>query len=155
MVVGDSDQSIYAFRGANIRNILEFESDFPDAATVLLEQNYRSTQTILSTANAIISRNQGRRSKNLWSEAGDGDKVVGYVAEDEHAEAQFVAEEVDRLHDEGDARPADVACSTGPTRRAGSSRRCSSASACPTRWSAGCASTSARRSRTRWRSCGC
>jgi DNA helicase-2/ATP-dependent DNA helicase PcrA len=109
MVVGDSDQSIYAFRGANIRNILEFESDFPDAATVLLEQNYRSTQTILSTANAIISRNQGRRSKNLWSDAGDGDKVVGYVAEDEHAEAQFVAEEVDRLHDEGDARPADVA----------------------------------------------
>jgi DNA helicase-2/ATP-dependent DNA helicase PcrA len=109
MVVGDSDQSIYAFRGANIRNILEFESDFPDAATVLLEQNYRSTQTILSTANAIISRNQGRRSKNLWSDAGDGDKVVGYVAEDEHAEAQFVAEEVDRLHDEGSARPADVA----------------------------------------------
>jgi DNA helicase-2/ATP-dependent DNA helicase PcrA len=109
MVVGDSDQSIYAFRGANIRNILEFESDFPDAATVLLEQNYRSTQTILNTANAIISRNQGRRSKNLWSDAGDGERVVGYVAEDEHAEAQFVAEEVDRLHDAGDARPADVA----------------------------------------------
>jgi DNA helicase-2/ATP-dependent DNA helicase PcrA len=109
MVVGDSDQSIYAFRGANIRNILEFESDFPDATTVLLEQNYRSTQTILSVANAVISRNQGRRSKNLWSDEGDGDKVVGYVAEDEHAEAQFVAEEVDRLHDEGDARPADVA----------------------------------------------
>jgi DNA helicase-2/ATP-dependent DNA helicase PcrA len=109
MVVGDSDQSIYAFRGANIRNILEFESDFPDAATVLLEQNYRSTQTILSTANAIISRNEGRRSKSLWSDAGDGERVVGYVAEDEHAEAQFVAEEVDRLHDAGDARPADVA----------------------------------------------
>jgi DNA helicase-2/ATP-dependent DNA helicase PcrA len=109
MVVGDSDQSIYAFRGANIRNILEFESDFPDAATVLLEQNYRSTQTILNTANAIISRNQGRRSKNLWSDAGDGERVVGYVAEDEHAEAQFVAEEVDKLHDAGDARPADVA----------------------------------------------
>ena len=109
MVVGDSDQSIYAFRGANIRNILEFESDFPDAATVLLEQNYRSTQTILSSANAIISRNQGRRSKNLWSDAGDGERVVGYVAEDEHAEAQFVAEEVDRLHDAGGARPADVA----------------------------------------------
>jgi DNA helicase-2/ATP-dependent DNA helicase PcrA len=109
MVVGDSDQSIYAFRGANIRNILEFESDFPDATTVLLEQNYRSTQTILSAANAIISRNQGRRAKNLWSDAGDGEKVVGYVAEDEHAEAQFVAEEVDALHDAGHARPADVA----------------------------------------------
>ncbi len=109
MVVGDSDQSIYAFRGASIRNILEFESDFPSSATVMLEQNYRSTQTILSTANAIISRNTGRRAKNLWSDAGDGERVVGYVAEDEHAEAQFVADEVDTLHDQGTARPADVA----------------------------------------------
>ncbi len=109
MVVGDSDQSIYAFRGASIRNILEFESDFGDSATVVLEQNYRSTQTILNTANAIISRNKGRRAKNLWSDAGDGARVVGYVAEDEHAEAQFVAEEVDALHDAGEARPCDVA----------------------------------------------
>jgi len=109
MVVGDSDQSIYAFRCANIRNILEFESDFSSATTILLEQNYRSTQTILSTANAIIARNAARKAKNLWSDAGDGPKVVGYVADDEHAEAQFVADEVDRLADEGLARPCEVA----------------------------------------------
>ncbi|HKE69728.1 MAG TPA: DNA helicase PcrA, partial [Nocardioidaceae bacterium] len=109
MVVGDSDQSIYAFRGANIRNILEFEKDFPNASTVLLEQNYRSTQTILNTANALIARNAGRKPKRLWSDAGDGERVVGYVAEDEHAEAQFVAEEVDRLSDEKAAKPSDVA----------------------------------------------
>jgi len=109
MVVGDSDQSIYAFRGASIRNILEFENDFPTARTILLEQNYRSTQTILSTANAIIARNSARKAKNLWSDAGDGPKVVGYVADDEHAEAQFVADEVDRLGDEREARPCDIA----------------------------------------------
>ncbi|MDQ3600019.1 MAG: UvrD-helicase domain-containing protein, partial [Actinomycetota bacterium] len=86
-VVGDSDQSIYAFRGANIRNILEFESDFPDAATVLLEQNYRSTQTILSAANAVIAHNPNRRDKRLWSAAGEGEPVVGYVADNEHDEA--------------------------------------------------------------------
>src|SRR5206468_5150887 len=80
-VVGDADQSIYAFRGANIRNILEFESDYPDASVVLLEQNYRSTQTILSAANAVISRNAGRKPKRLWSDAGDGEKIVGYVAD--------------------------------------------------------------------------
>ena len=73
MVVGDADQSIYAFRGANIRNIMDFEIDFPNASTILLEQNYRSTQTILTAANAVISRNDGRKPKNLWSEAGDGD----------------------------------------------------------------------------------
>ena len=109
MVVGDSDQSIYAFRGASIRNILEFESDFPNASTVLLEQNYRSTQTILSAANAVISRNEGRKAKNLWSAEGDGEKIVGYVADDERDEAQFVADEVDRLTDAGDAKASDVA----------------------------------------------
>jgi DNA helicase-2/ATP-dependent DNA helicase PcrA len=109
MVVGDSDQSIYAFRGASIRNILEFETDFPNAQTVLLEQNYRSTQTILDAANAVIARNAGRPAKNLWSEAGSGTQLVGYVADDEHAEAQFVAEEVDRLGDDHGLRPADVA----------------------------------------------
>ena len=109
MVVGDSDQSIYAFRGANIRNILEFEKDFPNASTVLLEKNYRSTQTILNTANALIARNAGRKPKRLWSDAGDGERLVGYVAEDEHAEAQFVAEEVDRLSDEKAAKPSDIA----------------------------------------------
>lgn len=109
MVVGDSDQSIYAFRGASIRNILEFEADFPGAGTVLLEQNYRSTQTILTAANAVISRNEGRKDKNLWSAEGDGEQIVGYVGDDERDEAQFVADEVDRLSDAKDARPQDVA----------------------------------------------
>jgi DNA helicase-2/ATP-dependent DNA helicase PcrA len=108
-VVGDADQSIYAFRGADIRNIVEFEQDFPNATTVLLEQNYRSTQTILSAANAVIARNSQRKAKRLWSDAGDGEKIVGFVADNEHDEAAFVAEEVDRLTDEGLARPADVA----------------------------------------------
>jgi DNA helicase-2/ATP-dependent DNA helicase PcrA len=108
-VVGDADQSIYAFRGANIRNILEFESDYPDASVVMLEQNYRSTQTILSAANAVISRNSGRKPKRLWSDAGDGEQVVGYVADNEHDEAAYVASEVDRLSDEHGIRPADVA----------------------------------------------
>jgi DNA helicase-2/ATP-dependent DNA helicase PcrA len=109
MVVGDSDQSIYAFRGANIRNILEFEQDYPDASTVLLEQNYRSTQTILNAANAVISRNEGRTEKKLWSASGDGERIVGYVGDDERDEAQFIADEVDRLTDAGDAKPSDVA----------------------------------------------
>jgi DNA helicase-2/ATP-dependent DNA helicase PcrA len=108
-VVGDADQSIYAFRGANIRNILEFESDYPDASVVLLEQNYRSTQTILSAANAVISRNSGRKPKRLWTDAGDGEKIVGYVADNEHDEAAFVASEVDKLADEHGIRPADIA----------------------------------------------
>nr|WP_084961653.1 DNA helicase PcrA [Thermoactinospora rubra] len=108
-VVGDADQSIYAFRGASIRNILEFERDYPDARTILLEQNYRSTQNILAAANAVISRNEGRKPKNLWSDQGDGPKIVGYVADNEHDEAVFVAQEVDRLHDEEGVRPGDVA----------------------------------------------
>ncbi|WP_217998420.1 DNA helicase PcrA [Actinomadura rubrobrunea] len=108
-VVGDADQSIYAFRGATIRNILEFERDFPDAATILLEQNYRSTQTILSAANAVIERNADRKPKKLWSDQGEGHKIVGYVADNEHDEAAFVAQEVDRLTDAGEARPGDVA----------------------------------------------
>ncbi|MFF7197921.1 DNA helicase PcrA [Streptomyces sp. NPDC008079] len=108
-VVGDADQSIYAFRGATIRNILQFEEDYPQARTILLEQNYRSTQTILTAANAVIERNAGRRAKNLWTESGDGPVIVGYVADQEHEEAQFIAEEIDRLTDAGDARPSDVA----------------------------------------------
>ena len=109
MVVGDADQSIYAFRGANIRNILDFEQDFPNAETVLLEQNYRSTQTILNAANSVIGHNEGRKPKKLWSDAGDGTKIVGYVADDERDEARFVAEEIDKLTDEGVARAGDVA----------------------------------------------
>ncbi|MDF0531928.1 DNA helicase PcrA [Tsukamurella sp. 8F] len=96
-VVGDADQSIYAFRGATIRNIEEFERDFPDAETILLEQNYRSTQTILSAANAVISRNAGRREKKLWTDHGDGELIVGYVADNEHDEARFVVSEIDTL----------------------------------------------------------
>jgi DNA helicase-2/ATP-dependent DNA helicase PcrA len=108
-VVGDADQSIYAFRGASIRNIVEFERDYPNARTILLEQNYRSTQTILSAANAVIARNTDRRDKRLWSEAGDGEKVVGYVADNEHDEAAFVAAEIDRLVESGEYRNSDVA----------------------------------------------
>ncbi|HVF19365.1 MAG TPA: DNA helicase PcrA [Mycobacteriales bacterium] len=108
-VVGDADQSIYAFRGANIRNILAFEEDYPDATVVLLEQNYRSTQTILSAANAVIARNPGRKPKNLWSDAGAGEKILGYVAENEHDEAAFVAQEVDRLSDDHGVDPGDIA----------------------------------------------
>ncbi len=108
-VVGDADQSIYAFRGATIRNIEEFERDFPNARTILLEQNYRSTQTILSAANAVIARNSGRRDKRLWSAAGDGELIVAYVADNEHDEAAFVASEIDQLVDTGAARFADVA----------------------------------------------
>jgi DNA helicase-2/ATP-dependent DNA helicase PcrA len=108
-VVGDADQSIYAFRGATIRNILQFEEDYPQARTILLEQNYRSTQTILSAANAVIERNASRRPKNLWTAGPDGSVITGYVADQEHDEAQFVAEEIDRLTDAGDAKPGDVA----------------------------------------------
>jgi DNA helicase-2/ATP-dependent DNA helicase PcrA len=108
-VVGDADQSIYAFRGATIRNILQFEADYPDARTILLEQNYRSTQTILSAANAVIARNNDRKPKNLWSQAGAGEPVVVHVADNEHDEAAFIAQEIDRLTDEHGVRPGDVA----------------------------------------------
>ena len=100
-VVGDPDQSIYAFRGADIRNILEFERDFGETTTVPLEQNYRSTNTILRAANAVISHNSERKPKNLWSDLGDGDPVRVLEVEDEHAEARFVASEIARLVDEG------------------------------------------------------
>ena len=100
-VVGDSDQSIYAFRGATIRNIEEFERDYPQARTILLEQNYRSTQNILSAANAVISHNHGRREKKLWTDHGAGAKITGYVADNEHDEARFIATEIDALFDTG------------------------------------------------------
>src|SRR5690606_11713982 len=108
-VVGDADQSIYAFRGATIRNILEFEADYPQARTILLEQNYRSTQTILSAANAVIAKNPDRKPKRLWTDAGAGPQIVGYVADNEHEEARFVAEEIDRLGDTEGVRPGGVA----------------------------------------------
>src|SRR3989440_5853742 len=95
-VVGDADQSIYAFRGATIRNILQFEADYPDSTVVLLEQNYRSTQTILNAANAVIAKNPDRKPKRLWSDAGTGEPIKGYVADNEHDEAAWVAGEIDR-----------------------------------------------------------
>ena len=100
-VVGDSDQSIYAFRGATIRNIEEFERDYPQARTILLEQNYRSTQNILNAANAVIAQNEHRREKNLWTAHGEGPKIIGYVADNEHDEARFIAQEIDQLADSG------------------------------------------------------
>ena len=108
-VVGDADQSIYAFRGATIRNIEDFERDFPDARTILLEQNYRSTQNILSAANSVIACNAGRREKRLWTDAGEGEPIVGYVADNEHDEARFVAREIDALGDRGELTYDDVA----------------------------------------------
>ena len=108
-VVGDADQSIYAFRGATIRNIVEFEEDYPQARTILLEQNYRSTSTILTAANAVIARNPKRREKRLWTDAGEGQRIVGYVADSEHDEASFVARRIDELADERGVRPGDVA----------------------------------------------
>ena len=100
-VVGDSDQSIYAFRGADIRNIVEFERDFSNAEVVKLEQNYRSTQNILSAANAVIGNNFDRQDKKLWTAEGDGDKIVGFTGYSQHDEARFVAEEIEDLHRDG------------------------------------------------------
>lgn len=108
-VVGDTDQSIYAFRGATIRNIEDFERDYPDTRTILLEQNYRSTQNILSAANSVIARNAGRREKRLWTDAGAGELIVGYVADNEHDEARFVAEEIDALAEGSEITYNDVA----------------------------------------------
>ncbi|MGA9371165.1 MAG: UvrD-helicase domain-containing protein [Solirubrobacterales bacterium] len=99
-VVGDEDQSVYGFRGAEVRNILEFEEDFPDAAVVKLEQNYRSSETILKAANAVISHNTGRLGKHLWSDLGEGEKIHVVELEDEHAEARFVAGEIEELIDQ-------------------------------------------------------
>jgi len=108
-VVGDADQSIYGFRGATIRNILQFEMDYPNATTVLLEQNYRSTQNILNAANAVITKNESRKEKNLWSDAGSGAPLTGYVAESEHDEANFIAEEIRSLQNSGLSSPGETA----------------------------------------------
>jgi len=108
-VVGDADQSIYGFRGATIRNILQFEVDYPNAATVLLEQNYRSTQNILNAANAVITQNESRKEKNLWSDAGAGAPLIGYVAESEYDEAEFIKSEIRSLQDMGHSNPGDTA----------------------------------------------
>ncbi len=107
-VVGDSDQSIYAFRGADIRNIVEFERDFPNSKVILLEQNYRSTQNILSAANAVISNNFDRKDKKLFTTVGDGEKIVGFTGYSQHDEAQFIADEITALH-EGGLQYRDIA----------------------------------------------
>jgi DNA helicase II / ATP-dependent DNA helicase PcrA len=108
-VVGDADQSIYGFRGATIRNILQFEMDYPNATTVLLEQNYRSTQNILNAANAVITKNESRKEKNLWSDAGSGAPLTGYVAESEHDEANFIADEIRSLQNSGVSTAGETA----------------------------------------------
>ncbi|MCH9275239.1 UvrD-helicase domain-containing protein [Bifidobacterium amazonense] len=108
-VVGDSDQSIYAFRGADIRNIQDFEQDFPNAKTIMLEQNYRSTQTILDAANAVISNNEGRKPKKLWTALGKGEPIVGYAADNAQQEAAWIAGEIARLHGEEAIAYSDMA----------------------------------------------
>ena len=108
-VVGDADQSIYGFRGATIRNILQFELDYPNATTVLLEQNYRSTQNILNAANAVITKNVSRKEKNLWTDSGSGALLTGYVAENEHDEARFIADEIRQLQRDEKSQPGDTA----------------------------------------------
>ena len=108
-VVGDADQSIYGFRGATIRNIMQFEVDYPNATTVLLEQNYRSSQNILSAANAVITQNTSRKEKNLWSDSCAGAPLVGYIAESEHDEAEFVRDEIRSLQRNGTSEPGDTA----------------------------------------------
>ena len=108
-VVGDSDQSVYRFRGADIRNIIEFEHAFPETTVVLLEQNYRSTQTILDAANSVIANNFGRKPKNLWTDQTGGDRIIRYHADDEVDESQFVAGELAQLHDTGDFRWGEMA----------------------------------------------
>lgn len=108
-VVGDSDQSIYAFRGADIRNIQDFEQDFPNAKTIMLEQNYRSTQTILDAANAVIAKNENRKPKKLWTALGEGDKIVGYAADNAQQEAGWIANEIARIHEEEGIVYRDIA----------------------------------------------
>ncbi len=108
-VVGDTDQSVYRFRGADMQNILDFETAFPDATVVVLEQNYRSTQNILTAANSVISHNSARKPKDLWTESGNGDLITKFQGEDEGDEAQWISRELTRLHDVGDRRWSDMA----------------------------------------------
>ena len=147
-VVGDSDQSIYRFRGAEVRNLLDFEHAFADAATVVLDQNYRSTQRILDAANAVIGNNMVREAKVLWSALGEGEPIVRFKAGDEREEATFVANEIARLRREASTAFRRPRSSTGPTPRAARSSRRSPTGGCRTRSSAAPASTTAARSAT-------
>ena len=114
---------MYRFRGADLRNILQFEEAFPNVTTIVLDQNYRSTQTILDAANAVIANNAARKPKNLWTDAGGGDRIVRYHAEDEGDEATWVASTARQLHDDQPSTGERSPSSTGPTPRAGSSRK--------------------------------
>ena len=137
--------SVYAFRGADYRNLLRFEESFPDASVIVLDQNYRSTQRILDAANAVIANNAARRPKHLWTEQIGGELIVRYHAEDEHDEAQFVVHEINRLADQEGCASATPRSSTGRTPRAASSRRRSCAPACRTASSAAPSSTTGAR----------
>ena len=155
-VVGDADQSIYAFRGATIRNIEDFERDYPNATTIMLEQNYRSTQNILSAANSVISRNSGRREKRLWTDAGEGELIVGYVADNEHDEATVRRRGNRRAGRRRRASPTTTwRFSTAPTTRRGRWKRCSSAPAFRTKSLGAFGFTSARRFATSSHTFGC
>ena len=132
-VVGDDFQSVYGFRGADIRNILEFERDFSEAHTVKLEQNYRSTQNILDAANALIAHNRSNKEKTLWTEAEAGEPIQVAELSDEHSEARYIADEIERLSSEEGLRATRSRSSTGPTPRAGCSKTRWSATRCPTR----------------------
>ncbi len=153
--VGDEDQSIYGFRGADYRNVMRFRDDFPEAKVVLLEQNYRSTQTILDTANAVIARNVHRTPKALRTQRGEGLKVTLHEAYDEADEAAFVLSTIQRLASKGEAKLSDCAVMyrTNAQSRARSKMPLSPA-ASPIAWSEARASTSARRSRMRLHTCG-
>ena len=133
MAVGDPDQSIYAFRGADIRNILEFERDFPDTKVIPLEQNYRSTNAILTAANAVIAHNRERKEKNLWSDLGEGEPVHVVETEDEHARGAVRRGRDRRAASRTATALARSRSSTGRTRRAACSRTCSCGRGSPTR----------------------
>ena len=154
--MGDADQGVYSWRGATIQNILDFERDYPDANVFLMEQNYRSTQNILAIANALIEHNQQRKPKSLWTEAGNGELTVQYRADDEHEEAFFVADEIERLR-ESRGLPLPRRRGLLPDERAVARARgrVDARRHARTASSAACASTSARRSRTCWATCGC
>lgn len=154
-VVGDADQSIYAFRGATIRNIEDFERDYPDTRTILLEQNYRSTQNILSAANSVIARNAGRREKRLWTDAGAGELIVGYVADNEHDEARFVAEEIDALAEGSEITYNDVAVFYRTNNSSRSLEEVLIRAGIPYKVVGECAFTSARRFATSLPTCAC
>ena len=149
-VVGDSDQSIYAFRGADMRNIIEFERDFPDSTTILLEQNYRSTQNILDAANAVIANNFDRVAKNLFTTVGAGEKIVGYTGYSGHDEAQFVADEIETLPRSGRTLRRRRGLRAHQLPRPARWRRSSSAPASRIASRAAPSSTSVPRSRMRW-----